>query len=289
MPNPHDQGAYEDAARERITLPQHRVIYTLPDQDYRTTPGVSASALKAFRRSPAHYIASLEPREKTPALSFGIYFHERLLTPAAPSRVAVRPAGIDGRTKEGKAWLAAHEGEDTITHDQSVDANKMVEAARAHPVAGLAFAAGHAEVSCFTERGGQALKARMDFVNVGDSIVDAKTVQDARRHAFQKQAEEYGWFLQAAFYCDFIWNPIMDALGTPSEKKSNFVLVAVEKEPPFAVSVYRVSEETRRQYWPAIETMLESFARCQKANHWPAYPEAIEELTPPKWANREEV
>lgn len=268
------------------------IVLNMPDSEYRKAPGLSQSALKEFAISPARYKASLlEKREVTPAMAMGILVDELLFTPDEPSRIAIRPEGLDMRTKDGKAWKAANAHlEADVTREQSIEANWMVRSIRYHAMAGKAFACGKAQVSCFREytaANGRTiqLKGRLDFVNDGNAIVDLKTCEDARPWQFAKHAEAYGYFTQAAFYADFLWNPLCEALGTPSEQKSQSVIVAVEKRAPFDVMVYSVSEATRSNYGIQIRAMLDRYAECEASGQWPGYPTEIQELEPPKWAS----
>jgi hypothetical protein len=80
---------------------------------YRNTDGISASDIKWILppRTPAHYHAyktGLIKREETRALVLGTLCHLAVLEPERPpTAYAVRPAGLDFRTKDGKAWRDA--------------------------------------------------------------------------------------------------------------------------------------------------------------------------------------
>ncbi len=272
------------------------IIFGMPDEDYRQAEGFNASGLKHMRRSAAHYRTSLdEKQEATPALAQGIVFHHLLLTPEAPMRVAIKPDGFDGRTAAGKAWIAKHEGLPTITHEQFTACQRMVEQIRKHPNAAAAFGQGKPEVSVFAEwqnpYNGETvqLKSRMDFINDGAAIVDAKTTDDARPASFAAVAVEYGYFWQAVFYRDFVWNPACVAIGKPEWKKSSFVFVAVEKTPPYAVKCYCVGPGTFDVYRPRIEEEIIKYQLGKSSGIWPAYPEAVALLSPPEWAVHKEV
>src|SRR5690242_16583764 len=83
------------------------VFHGLDSGVYHAANGVSNSMLKRLGRSPAHLKAYLEQREaQTPAMLFGQVVHQLLLEPDKPWFWAVRPPGLDGRSKEGKEWKA---------------------------------------------------------------------------------------------------------------------------------------------------------------------------------------
>ena len=272
------------------------IIYDMPDEDYRAAEGFNASGLKQFVRSAAHFKAAQdEPKEATAALAKGILFHHLLLTPDAPMRVAIKPADFDGRTAAGKAWKAKHEGMPVCDEDDFKACQRMVESIRRHPNAGAAFGTGKAEVSVFHEykhpMTGEViqLKGRMDFVNDGAAIVDAKTCEDARPASFAASAVEFGYFWQATFYLKFLWNPVCDILERPQDKKDAFVFVAVEKTPPYAVKPFCVIPGAYDLYIPKIEEEIAKYAIAKRTGFYPAYPQDVAILAPPEWAVRREV
>ncbi len=272
------------------------IIFDQPDEDYRKAEGFNASGIKKFVRSAAHFKASKdEPQESTPALAKGILFHHMLLTPDAPLRVAIKPDDYDGRTAAGKAWLAKHAGMPIVTADDRAACDRMVFSIRNHRNAAAAFGQGKPEVSVFADWknpfNGEVtqLKGRLDFVNDGNAIVDAKTCEDARPAAFASAAVDFGYFLQSCFYRDFLWNPACDAMGKPEWKKTDFVFVAVEKTPPYAVKCYCIAQGTYELYRPKIEEEIIKYGLAKASGFYPAYPEEVALLSPPEWAVRKEV
>ena len=77
------------------------------EQYHADTSAISASGLKLFMRSPAHYYAAyLDPnrveRQPTPAMRLGTATHCAILEPTRfNAEYAVIPESIDRRTKEG--------------------------------------------------------------------------------------------------------------------------------------------------------------------------------------------
>jgi exodeoxyribonuclease VIII len=272
------------------------IVYDQPDEEYRKAEGFNASGLKNFIRSPAHFKASLdEPQEYTPALVKGILFHHLLLTPNAPLRVAIKPAGLDGRKPEGKAWKMQHEGMPICDQEDLDSCQRMVNSIRNHPNAAAAFGMGKPEVSVFHEykcllSGDMIqLKGRMDFVNDGAAIVDAKTCEDARPASFASAAVDFGYFWQATIYLHFLWNPVCRLLGKPELQKTDFVFVAVEKTPPYATKCFCVGAGVYNLYIPKIEEELMNYNKAKLSGFYPAYPTDVAILTPPEWGVRREV
>lgn len=266
------------------------IEYDLTDAEYRQRPGVSASALKQFRRSPAHYKASVEqPQEPTPAFLVGRYFHHLILTPDQPIDISIRPEGMDGRSKAGKEWSAAHPI--SITHEDAWACMGMKYAIANHPTASLALKSGRPEVSVFCDYTDPELdftlqlKSRMDWVGDGSAIIDIKTVEDARPTRFTNNCLEYGWFLQAAFYLR-VWNTACQNLGIASESKSEFVFVAVEKAPPYAVKLYAVDQQTIDACEIQINDMLRRWKQCEQTKTWPAYSNDVAIIGQTEWQTR---
>lgn len=258
-------------------------------------PSISRSGLWEIEtRSPAHYFATSYlnphrvPDEQTDALRLGAAVHTLILEPEDfLARHVVRPEGIDFRTKDGKAWRAEQEseGRTILTLAEWRMIRGVEDAIKAHPLARRAFEASAPEVTLTLKdpETGVWLKARPDALPTEPRrfpfSVQLKTTQDAGPVAFQRSVWSYGYHLGAAMEIDMLamlgWHDNPGAL-----------LVAVEKEPPFAVSLLRLSDEAiawgRHQYRRA----LRRFADCLAAGKWPAYAEDVTEIHLPEWAAR---
>lgn len=273
----------EQAAHEES---RDGILYDLPSHQYHAAPGVSNSMLKHLARSPAHLRAYLEkPPEQTPAMLFGQIVHQLLLEPEKPWFWAVRPPGLDGRSKEGKDWKAQVGDKPVLDHAEWLKAEGVVAGVRSHPTARLALSSGKSEVSVFKEfRLGRTVlrKARIDFVNHGNALVDIKTTDDARPDAFARTLFNLKYHVQAAFYLD-IWN---DSLPIGESPKESFVFIAVEKEPPFAVAVYDLSREAINAGRAEYIRLLQLYMECHALDEWPAYNPDVQEIGLPAWAHK---
>jgi exodeoxyribonuclease VIII len=96
--------------------------------------------------------------------------------------------------------------------------------------------------------------------------VDLKTTDDASPSAFAYSVKKYRYHVQAAMYCD--------AVG-PCE---GFILIAIEKTPPYMVAVYYLNEADiqhgREEYLQDVEL----WKACNEANNWPQFSGEIMEL-----------
>ena len=251
-----------------------QVKYNFPFDDYLATEALSASQLKTFLRSPAHYKAGLETtRKDTPALRFGRLFHSYLLEPDTIT-LAVAPT-VDRRTKDGKAAYAAFCAENTasevVTLDEAEALNGMSRTVWDHPAAAeLLGSERETELSVFWDEPvdseftkSLSCKARIDALTQDGWVADLKTAEDSSPAGFARACKRYGYAVQAAWY-------LHAARQTGIEPKG-FVFVAVEKTSPWAVGVYQISkidiEAAEDRIWSALPELV----RCQESGIYPAY------------------
>jgi exodeoxyribonuclease VIII len=240
---------------------------------------MSSSDIRRLLRSPAHY--KNPSRMESPAMAFGSLVHTFVLEPHIAEARYRTKSDVDGRTKEGKAvrdWeasLAAQQGIEFVNRADYDAATSIAASVRTHLGASALLASGLAEVSGTVEGFCNVnVRIRPDYLTDGH-IIDLKTTVDGRSDAFSRSVMTFGYHIQAAFYVD-----VAQALDG---NKRDFYWVAVEKEAPFAVAVYKASdamlEYGRTQYKRAIELYKE----CASLDLWPAYSQQIQQLELPNW------
>ncbi|HEU4544301.1 MAG TPA: PD-(D/E)XK nuclease-like domain-containing protein [Jiangellaceae bacterium] len=261
----------------------------VPSESYhrRELGIVSKSALDRVRRSPAHYKSWLDgelPDEDSPALAFGRAFHMALLEPERFASTYVELPRFDRRTKEGKAaaaaWDAEHAGAEPIRMDDLLCITAMVESVKTHPLAGKMVRDGKPELTLSWKDSGTGLrcKSRLDYyVQDLSMIVDAKTTEDASWEAFRRDVVKYGYHRQDALY-----RAAALALDLPVQ---HFVLLAVEKRPPYAVACYTLDAQAIGLGYGSVRRDIETLAECVRTNRFPGYPETIRELDLPPWVS----
>jgi exodeoxyribonuclease VIII len=249
------------------------IEYDMPDALYRAEPGVSQSTLKALARSPAHYQHALTAKRKhSEAMLIGSIVHHLALTPLAPEFWAIKPEGIDLRTKGGKAWAASVGDADIIDTEQEDACHNAVAALLSHPDWKMPA---HTEVSLFAEIEGVQCKGRLDALHDG-WIYDIKTTQDARPSAFLRQAYSLAYHVQAAMYLELARLCGLEPKG--------FVFFAVEVEPPNGCVAYPVSADALSAGHREMVRLLHLHKHCTETGEWPAYDPAPVMLTLPAWA-----
>lgn len=235
---------------------------------------LSHSALKAFLRSPNHYLQYVTRQiETTPAMLFGSAFHCYVLErDEFGKRYAVAPK-VDKRTKEGKAtWNAFSEavtGREIITEDDMNTIVVMQEAMNNfEPARTILAACNSFEEERTDTLFGYAFKGIADAVGE-NFVVDVKTTLDASPEAFMKTAYNMGYHEQAAAY-KLLFNV------------ERFYWVAVEKNNPHNCAVYMQSERAGRLALTRLQNGIEAFKAWDGRGQ--SYSNETQILEMPSWA-----
>jgi exodeoxyribonuclease VIII len=236
-------------------------------------------------RSIAHYLeGQVNPRESTPAMIMGSAIHQAILEPDDfPLKFTVLSDG-DGRSAAIKAEKARAEagGLICLTYDQGQAIEGIQAAFKAHATAPSIVEEGQPEVSIFWEDPdtGLLLKCRPDWLRSDGDVMDLKTTTDARWRSFEKTIYDFRYHVQAAMIEDGL-----RANGLPFE---NFLLVALEKEAPFCLSVYRLTQEAIALGRKAYKSDLGKLAGYLREGGWPGYPYEVIPIGLPAWAAKYE-
>lgn len=243
---------------------------------------ISKTGLDKIRKSPAHFKEwTKNPPEPTPAMVIGQRCHTAILESHDFLRNLVLQPEINKRTKAGKeeweAFQKANEGKIIVKKDEFDQIQGIVNAVYSHPIASEILRDGKAEQSIIweDEETGIACRCRPDYLRNDDVFVDVKTTVDASFREFQRSVAKFRYHVQSAFY--------MDGINQHRDVK-NFILIAVEKTPPFGIGIYHLDlgtvEEGRKQYREDLTT----YAECLKTNKWPGYAAEIQTMGLPAWA-----
>jgi exodeoxyribonuclease VIII len=267
---------------ERLTDGVHPAIHR--DQ-YDAIERINYSTLRWMGRSPAHVQNALvTPPEDTDALKLGRVAHVAVFE---PQRFRNMVAVWDGEARRGKDWLAFVErnrDRELLTLAEYEMCLALQKAVRDDVVARQYITGGHGEVTLLWTHAveGQGVnsyrlgcKGRIDF-DTRTGIADLKTTRDASPEAFRRLSWSYGYHVSAAWYAD----------GYARANKCEpppFRIVAVEKQPPWNVVVYRVNEKLMRLGRQKYSQWMDRLAFCRETSRWPGYAETEVELEPPAW------
>jgi hypothetical protein len=247
---------------------------------------VSKSGLDRFHRSPAHYKAWIEGKldSETVALSFGRAFHCAILEPERfADEYAAEPDFGDCRFKAAKdkrnAWRDEHAGHNIVDSESMVAIEGMRAAVLAHPLAGKMIRDGQSELTAVWDDPDTGLRCqcRADYyVRKLAMILDVKTTDDAGEDGFRRSIYKYRYHVQDALY--------RFGFSAVGEHVQHFVLVAVEKEPPYALATYALDADGIGRGYSAARRDIDALSECIKTNKWPGYPERIQTIELPPWA-----
>lgn len=280
------------------------VLENLANEDYHGAKGmVSKSNLDIAARSGAHYRHFLNPKlspgyipgtevapeEPTEPMIVGNAFHTLILEPLAfARRYVVMPDFGDMRSSTRRAtrdtWIAEEaRGKTPLTKAQDSMIRAMRESALRVPKLRAILDRGRAEVtaSCICPHTGLPQRSRTDWVSdIMGLGFDLKSAVDASERYWRIEAGRRRLAVQDAMYTN-----VFGACGIPF---SEFVFGVIEKEPPFAVGLYTLSDEDRACGEQLYLRGLRNIQRWVEADDFPGYtPEGVRTITLPKYAREE--
>lgn len=260
----------------------------MTNAQYHAHAAVSKSDLDLINRSPLHYKAAKEqPAEQTEAMLIGSVVHKLVLEPDGfPAEYAIAPK-CDRRTSEGKAiWkeFVMNCGErTTVSAENYRKAKAIADSVLSNTAVQKLLTGGHAEQSYFWTDAdtGIECKCRPDYLR-SSVAVDLKTTNDASPEGFIKSAYNYRYHVQAWWY--------LHGLQANGIDVRDFVFIAVEKEPPFAVCLYAADDLMLQLGEREAKANLHTYAECISSGLWHGYDSTptIHSLSLPDWVIRKE-
>lgn len=251
-------------------------------EDYLKHQAVGSSSIRTLiQKSPAHYLYEREnPSESTPAQKFGQILHTALLEPKdyIKNSVVMPEFSGSGSRAQKEQWLMENHGKIILSREQHNVVHGVLHSVINHPLASRLIAAGAAEESIFWEdrESGMECKARPDFWKDNHIGVDIKSTSDASYSSFQKDIGNYMYHVQAAYYLDGMSEVF-------NRRFDEFVIIAVEKEPPFAVNCFLIEESAIREGRALYTEALKKLAECIKSGKFPAYAPTLTSIDIPAW------
>lgn len=265
-------------------------IEGMSDKDYHADKSrMSKHMLEDFAKCPQKFASKLnspEEEEESAAFAFGRAVHAAVLTPATFSQVyAIQPEDI--KVRRGKAWdafVAENAGKEILKPEDWNMAQELAFSVLQHEDAARVLkACTKRELTAHWACDGVAMKSRFDAASDNCAIIaDLKTCQSADAETFMKDANAYGYDLQAAMY--------LDAARACGMEPRLFVFVCVEKSYPFATAVYTFDDESefiqagRSAYRSMLADYKEVFVLHRgNARLMPGYP-TKHNLPPVAWS-----
>lgn len=285
QPAGSQMGEGADESRPLITEPG--AYEDIPAELYHGTeicpaPSISSSGLKLINaRSPAHYWwqSPMNPnrpmRKQKPHLNLGSALHDILLLDHSQfsKNYHVLPEGFNERATSQQAEYieardyAIRKGKLILTKAQHDSMLAMAEAVLKHELAGALLTAGTPEITlaAIDPETGCWLRARPDNLPFNMEIIpDIKTAADASLDVYERAATRFGYFMSAAHYLD-----VIDLIY--GEAKRSFVLITIEKEPPYVVTIDQLDAVDIDMARLRNRAALNKFAECLKTGNWHGY------------------
>lgn len=244
------------------------IYYDLSDKEYFTYPALSQSGLKLLAKSPHHYKTDIV--KETPAIIFGSALHLRLLEPDKYSE----------RMVEQNLKTPKREDRIIYLHKESIDEiEEMARAAESNQIVRNLLGGGKKEVSIFWESDSAYVrcKGKMDLLDDRNRvIIDFKRCKDASYDGFSKQAASLKYHWQAYWYAE--------GMRSITGNEYRFIFVCIEPAPAYGVALYMISRQDMEKAQAQIEPLIMQYSYCRSEDHWPSYPDNIQDLYLPKWA-----
>lgn len=253
-------------------------------ETYQRWPCASQSRLTHLERSPAHLRAVLQQvPEPTDAKAFGTAAHYAALEPDLFELRYVKGPCEDRRVKAWIEFEKAHSAMVVLRPSDWAACMAVRDSLLAHPAARLALNhRGPRELSgvWVDEETKVPCKLRIDHLNPElRATVEIKTALDAREDAFSRAIFNYKYYRQGAWYL------LGMAALQPEIDWKHHIIVSVEKEPPFAVNVFRLRDDALQAGRDELRPLLARYKECIERDEWPAYlPTTFNEISLPPWS-----
>ncbi len=233
---------------------------------------ISASDVKNFLRSPAYYRFKKyeyqkEDYEESRALYIGTALHARILEPKEFENDYVVAKKFDQRTTLGKQGFKEFQEQNAdkkiLNYEELEMINRIAESALANKTFVELIKDSYKELSIYSVDETTGLKIRLrpdNYSRTKSVITDVKSTIDASPKGFKKDVYYYGYGITAAFYLEY-------------SKKDSYVFLACEKQEPYPVALYTLSDDILSYGRQQIRMALDLLKFCYDNNYWPGYDE----------------
>lgn len=267
------------------------IVPGLDEAQYHAHSALSSTGARLLLDSPARFrYRQTHPEAPRTEFDVGSAAHAKVLGVGAPIiAIPDELLALNGAisTVAAKAFVtdARAQGQIALKAAVVTTVHEMTESILAHPTA-RAFIerAGIAEASVFaTDPATDVdLRARFDFLPEQGKhqtvAVDLKTTAKAASPAqFARTVADHGYETQEGHY--------LDTYGlVTGDTDAAMVFVAVEKTPPYLVSVNQLNLEFREMGRVKARKAREIFRECTDTGTWPGYDTGVQIIQPPVFA-----
>lgn len=251
-------------------------------EEYTRWGGASQSRLKMMaERTPRRMrYEMLNPKSSSPAQIEGAAIHVAVLQPTIFDHLY--PPRPDGHANSNafKAAvakiMAANPFATILANELRERILRIAHEVRNHPYASVLLGRNAEQSAVWHDpETGVLCKGRFDDWQSGIALIDLKSTMDASEEAFRKDVADYGYHVQAALY---LRGARALNLDTP-----HFMVVAVEKEPPHDIAIYRIHEGSIQVGDEWLNVMLPRWKEYEASDVWPGYSPKPQDISLPAW------
>lgn len=248
----------------------------LSNKDYHADSALGSSMMSLLAKSPAHLKAYMDnPPTPTDDMVLGSGFDCKLTQPDLfDSQFVIWPKGY--HRKEAKIREAEEAGLEWFKEANLPIIDAMVKVFRNHKIASTLLSEGESQVSYFWKhpKYGFVCKCRPDYLRY-EIQIDLKSAKDASPEGFAKSIANYGYHRQSSHY--------RTGLAACHISVDDTVLIAQEKKPPYAIGIYRLSEEDLYLGYEQNKLIYKKYEKCLSTDKWEGYSPNIENISLPAW------
>ena len=256
------------------------LYHNLPIDEYHSDRSIGSSTLKTLAsKTPLHL--RKQERKESAAFDFGSALHLAVLEPHKEKTIICGPETRRGNEwkemkeeceSKGQLLLTTSDYDSVFLARESIFKNELCTSLLTGNV--------EPEISVFhiDEQTGLRCKIRPDLYNHDANVmIDLKTCVSASPSAFSKSIADYGYHIQNAFY-ERVWNEFT------GEQLDGFYFLAVEKEPPYAVALYALDDDSFLEGWEQALNAMRLYQSCTDKNEWPGYSSDVQKISLPRYA-----
>lgn len=146
----------------------------------------------------------------------------------------------------------------------------------AFPIDPPLFVDGRPEQTIVWYENGVGLRARLDWLRTDLACIDdLKKSRSAQPRRWARAMWPLGYDIQAAFYI----RACRAAFGV----EPVFRWVAIEPDPPYAMSVHVLSPQALAAAHEKVDLAIDLWAECLRTGSWPAYSQTVNVVELPEW------
>lgn len=251
-----------------------------PEAAYFTSDAWGSSSAKQALISTRKAMDAINGLDRTESDAFDLGSAvDQTLCPCPHAKPSViRPKEIDGRTKEGKAWLAEHAGHNVISAEHGRIIQHITDRLPSPIKTMLSMAAeaqGFQRVFRTVDmESGLAVQCRFDILR-GDQPYDLKTTSSTLED-WPRSAWTYGYAFQAAWYS---W--VASLCG---RKLAPMRYLVVETKSPWRSCIYTPDSDWLAAGEAQRVLAVERLAQAERTGDWSDHGDLDRILTLPRWA-----